>query len=134
MNRAALCTRRLYSFEGYFLRYCRHWRDTPMSTLRRLASRAATDHRRAAPVVVAGRGGWHHTRLESYSQGDRIVLARDHRNPIITLHEVAHYLQGERGLVHGPAFVKRYFSLLVRYLGMDEQELRFSAAMSGVFQ
>lgn len=122
----------VYRFENDFLMGTRHWRDTPVRALRRLARRVAADHHRAAPVVVANSlwrpgGDW-----ASYNEGGRIALARHHRNPVVLLHELAHWIQGDRGKPHGPAFLRTYFSLLVRYLRVDEDQLRFQATIVGV--
>lgn len=51
------------------------------------------------------------------------------RQPVI-LHEVGHELEFPHK--HGPAFVQRYISLCVRFLGMDKRNLTESAKRYGV--
>lgn len=125
--------RKLYEFDGRWLARVRRWPKYPVARLRALAVRIARDHARVAPVVVGGRGtrGGDGT-LYSYQHGQRIELVRNDQDVPVLLHELAHWLQGERGQVHGPAFVRRYLGLLVRYAGLNEQEIQFAASMMGV--
>ena len=130
MNPAAQ-TRRLYAWENG-IPPTKADRDQPMRALRRLAARVARDHHRAPPVVVAGRWWDSPTGLVSYNDGDLVVLKRNHRTKWVLLHELAHWLQGERGRVHGPAFARRLILLLERYAGEDRLYLELSAKAAGV--
>lgn len=125
-------TARFYNFENCYLNGLRKWPDTPMRVLRSLALRVARDHHRSPPVVVAGRGLWDGRSLASHNTGDRIVLKRNHRTVLVTLHEVAHHIQGYRGQAHGPAFVNHYFDLLARYAGLNRQEIQYAAREWGI--
>lgn len=107
-------------------------RRTSIVTLRRLARRVARDHRRVPPVVVAGAGWWDGSMWRSYNEGDRIVLKPSHRTRWTLLHELAHWLQGERGHPHGRAFVRRFMGLLERYGRADRVKLEFYLLMAGV--
>ena len=105
----------------------------PMAFLRRVAKRIwrAVASGRPLPRIVAGRGTWSYDRLASYCEGrSRIVLARDHRNVLVLLHELVHALGP---CLHGPKFIRVYFPLLQRYAGYSRWFLQAVAGARGVW-
>lgn len=135
MNRKAALTRKLYAFETLLSKDCRHWawRERSMGTLQRLTVRIwrELDVQRPMPRVVGGRGMLQNGAWVSYQQSykdrretSRIELARHHRRVAILLHELAHELGDDRGYVHGPAFIRRYVMLLIRYGRMKPEYLQ----------
>ena len=79
------------------------------------------------PYVVAGKGTLHNDAFTSYTTGfSYIQLARHQRNSLVLLHELTHCLGFH---THGRRFVKRYFDLLVKYLGYEMGELTLLASL-----
>ena len=111
-RRRAADTRKVYAFEDQLPR-----RPAGIRSLRRLARRIwRAYHRRGnrCPAVIAGRGIPSNGTLASYCLGyTEIVLARQHRNRMVLIHEMTHAL-GPR--THGIRFQNLYAELLDRYL------------------
>ena len=112
--RKARDTRRVYAWEDD-LRAGGRYRAS-MGALRSLALRVWRDYGRGnrPPAVIAGRGIPSNGSLASYCLGSTvIVLARNHRDRVVLLHELTHALGP---VTHGNRFQNLYLELLERYL------------------
>lgn len=117
MNRKALNTRRVYTFEQILRPMPKRMvKEYPIGKLRELALRVwrGEGARGKPPVVVAGRGIACSSGLTSYNEGRRIELARHHRAKLVLIHEMVHFFSYGS---HGPRFMRMYAYLLVRYCG-----------------
>ena len=116
----SVITRRVYDWESEYLIPISKFVDS--SELRKLLKRVAKDYNVKEPRLRFPKNGNH-----SYCLGDKIAIVKKHKKKLILLHEMAHYIQGDRGHDHGPAFVRRYIELLKRYLGWDADLLMYQA-------
>lgn len=90
----------------------------PIASLRALARRVWRNHGKGQmPKIVAG-DGFRRPRLSYYQEGGLIVMARNQRNVVVILHELAHALDDD--VTHGRGFQNRYADLLGRYLRLPD--------------
>lgn len=119
---ASVDTRRLYAFEGEYLRGSRLARVLPMDDLRALASHVWTTVGGAGdcPTIVAGAGVKYLGARYSYCQGKYIQLARNQRNELTLIHELVHALGC--GL-HNRRFIRVYRRLLIDFTSITPKKL-----------
>lgn len=88
----------------------------PIGELQHLANAIRRHYRIERPLkVVAGDGLRSNGACRvSFQMGSRIELSRTMRNYLILTHEMAHWLGPRDKIAHGPAFRRRYATLLVK--------------------
>jgi hypothetical protein len=121
---AAVDTRRLYAFEGEYLRGTALTRPSPMEELRAFASFIWDSVKSTGdcPTIVAGPGVKYLGARYSYCQGKYIQLARNQRNDLTLIHELVHALgHGE----HDNKFVRMYRRLLLDYTSITPKSLDY---------
>lgn len=126
-------TRWMYYQENHTLRVNSNaYRSLSMEELREFAMKVWEKEARPGrrfPTITATRGLPYLGKLCSYCQGYTIIkLARHHRNLLVLLHELTHALGPS---THGEQFVKRYFPLLWKYAGYDQNFLIGLASEKG---
>jgi hypothetical protein len=116
-SKKCLYTKQVYGWERELSDF-QHSLDLPMGKLRSWARDIWKKEclRKPMPKIVGGRGIWDTNKYASFSQGDLIVLARQHRSKLILLHEICHYLGRESEMDHGLAFQDRYAGLFFKHL------------------
>lgn len=121
---AAVDTRRLYAFEGEYLRGSRLVRVVPMDDLQTLASHIWTTVGGAGdcPTIVAGPGVKYLGARYSYCQGKYIQLARNQRNDLTLIHELVHALGCG---MHNRRFIGVYRRLLINFTSITPKTLDY---------
>ena len=121
---AAVDTRRLYAFEGEYLRGSRLVRVVPMDDLQALASHIWTTVGGVGdcPTIVAGPGVKYLGARYSYCQGKYIQLARNQRNDLTLIHELVHALGCG---MHNRRFIGVYRRLLINFTSITPKTLDY---------
>jgi hypothetical protein len=122
---------RLYLWEHSFKSNFEEFED--LWQAQELADEICGDLRIANVSVKAGRKNLEHSH---YSKGGIVTLASDMVDNHTVVHEVAHHvvarMKGVKEPSHGPIFAGVFLALLVRYMGVREDEALSNAVDRGI--